>query len=163
VDARVHSAGLLFADRPASPDAVAVMADQGIDIAGHRSRKIGADLVVAADLVLGLTREHVREVALLAPDALAKTFTLKELIWRGDDAGPRPAGEALPAWLDRIAAGRTRGDILGASDVDDVDDPIGRPRNFYEETRAELVGLVDRLVALVFAADAADAPARESA
>ncbi len=150
-------------DRPASADAVAVMADQGIDIAGHRSRKIGAGLAMDADLVLGMTREHVREVALLAPDALARTFTLKELVRRGGGVGPRGAGVPVPAWLAQVSVGRNRADILGSSDIDDVDDPIGRPRNFYEATRAELAELVDRLVALVFAADTADTPARESA
>ncbi|MCU1462405.1 MAG: uncharacterized protein JWO37_2480 [Acidimicrobiales bacterium] len=163
VGARVHSAGLLFTDRAASPEAVEVMAAQGIDIAGHRSTKIATDLVATADLVIGLTREHVREVALLAPDALAKTFTLKELVRRGQAFGPRAAGEPLPSWLAAIAADRDRVDILGSSDVDDVDDPIGRPRRVYEGTRAELAGLVERLVALVFAADVDEAPARESA
>ena len=42
VDARVHSAGFLFDGRKASVDAVAVMADHGIDISGHRSRKLAA-------------------------------------------------------------------------------------------------------------------------
>jgi protein-tyrosine phosphatase len=162
VDARVHSAGLLFDDHRASDDAVAVLADRGIDIADHRSSKIAADRVLGADLVLGLTREHVREVALLAPAALSKAFTLKELVRRGEAVGARMPGESIATWLSRAVTGRSRADILGSSDDDDVADPIGRPRDFYEATLAELTDLVDRLVSLVFAADAG-AAARESA
>ena len=163
VDARVHSAGLLFDGRKASVDAVAVMADHGIDISGHRSRKLAAALVADADLVLGLTREHVREVALLTPDALTKTFTVKELVRRGEAVGPRRAGEHLATWLARARHGRRRTDILGASDDDDVADPIGRSRTFYEGTLKEVDDLVDRLVALAFGCDAPDHSARESA
>jgi len=163
VAARVHSAGLLFDDRFASADAIAVMAAHGMDISGHRSRKLAADLVANADVVLGLTREHVREVALVAPDALAKTFTVKELVRRGGAVGARRAGEPMAAWLTRVGFGRYRADILGSSTLDDVADPIGRSRAFYEGTLQEIAHLVDRLVTLAFAAGAPVDTARESA
>ena len=164
IGARVRSAGLLFDDRPASDEAIAVLGDRGIDIGGHRSRRIAADLIEETDLVLGLAREHVREVALVAPDALPRTFTLKELVRRGETIGGRLTGQQLPDWLARVALGRKRADILGSSDSDDVTDPIGRPRSFYETTLADLSNLVDRLVALLFVPDAGiGMPARESA
>jgi protein-tyrosine phosphatase len=163
VDARVHSAGLLFDDHPASEHAVDVLADVGVDIAPHRSRQLLAEFVEDADVVLGMTREHVREAVVLVPNALAKTFTLKELVRRGERVGPRRDAEPLADWLGRAGAGRKRTDVLGSSAHDDVADPIGMSRVFYEQTRAELSDLVDRLARLVSAAEAPPASERESA
>ncbi len=68
VEAVVSSAGILFDGRPATDYGQAVMADRGIDTSGHRSRKLRADIVNGADLVIGMARSHVREAVALAPD-----------------------------------------------------------------------------------------------
>ena len=65
----VASAGLLGGGRPPPPEVVSVMAARGIDVAGHRSRVVTADDLAAADLILGLAREHVRHAAVLLPEA----------------------------------------------------------------------------------------------
>ena len=150
VDAHVHSAGLLGDDRSASTDGVAVMAARGIDTSTHRSRRMTQQMVEDADLVIGMAREHVREAVLLIPDAWSRTFTLKELVRRGTEVGPRAPDQAIDEWLEKVAAGRTRADLLGSSDADDVADPIGQSRATYERTAAELEDLVDRAVALVW-------------
>ena len=150
VDARVHSAGLLGDDRSASADGVAVMAARGIDTSIHRSRRMTQDMVEGADLVVAMAREHVREAVILSPDAWPKTFTLKELVRRGADVGPRMPDQPVDEWLSKVNAGRTRGDMLGTSSADDVADPIGQSRSMYERTAAELEELVDRMVQLVW-------------
>ena len=150
VDAHVHSAGLLRDDRSASADGVAVMAARGIDTSTHRSRRISADMVAAADLVIGMAREHVREAIVLVPEAWSKTYTLKELVRRGTDVGVRTPDQPIDEWLAKVNAGRTRTELIGASTVDDVADPIGQPRSAYERTAAELTDLVDRMVDLVW-------------
>ena len=134
----VESAGLLEAGRPASDLAIAIMAERGLDLSGHRSRRLAVDDVQNADLVLGMAREHVREAVLLDPTAFGRAFTLKELTRRGQLAGPRHSGESLASWLERVDAGRAPTDLLGGSDDDDVHDPIGSTRATYEAVADEL-------------------------
>lgn len=161
VNARVHSAGLLSGGHPASAPGVELLSTRGIDLSRHRSREITRELVADADLVIGMARSHVREAVTLVPDAWPKTFTLKEIVRRGESVGPRRADERLGSWLARVHAGRSTTALLGSSREDDVDDPIGQPRRAYERMVAELDGLVDRLVQLVWADSAADVAMRE--
>ena len=119
-------------------------------IAGHRGRTAQTTDLAAADLILGMTREHVRHVVVLAPDAWPRTFTLKELVRRGWQAGPRLPGEPLAGWLDRAAHGRDHRDLLGSSIEDDVADPYGGPAQQYELTAALLDQLTRELTDLAW-------------
>jgi protein-tyrosine phosphatase len=150
VDATVHSAGLMDDGRAATADGVQVMAARGVDTSGHLSRHMTRDMLDAADLVVGMAREHVREAVLLHPDAWPRSFTLKELVRRGEEAGPRSADQPLLEWLDKVQAGRSRSDLLGVSLDDDVADPIGQRRPVYEKTADELDDLTRRLAALLW-------------
>ena len=147
--ARIHSAGLLDSGSPPSPAAVAALGARGIDISAHRSRRLSAPLVNEADLILGLTREHVREAVLADPDAWPRSFTLKELVRRGERVGPWARGQSLEEWLSKVAADRTHSDMLGESSADDVADPMGGPHSVYEATAAELSELTDSLADLL--------------
>jgi protein-tyrosine-phosphatase len=149
VVAMVHSAGLLPGGVRATPDAVATMADRDVDIAGHVSRTIADGMVRDADLIVGMARLHVREACATHRAPLNRTFTLKELVRRGEQAGPRTGREDLAAWLARIGGGRRPGDLMGDDPADDVADPIGRPRAEYEATADELEDLLGRLFALL--------------
>jgi protein-tyrosine phosphatase len=150
VQAHVHSAGLRLDDEPASAEGMNVLADRGLDLSGHRSRIMDAELIGAADLILAMAREHLREAVLADPTTWGRAFTLKELVRRGNMIGPRAPGESLEAWLARAHSGRTKGDLLGSSDNDDVSDPIGLGRQVYEGTADELSSLVDDLVDLAW-------------
>src|SRR5204863_7115165 len=108
-----HSAGLLDDGRPASGPGISVMADRGLDLTGHRSRRMTAEWLIDADLVLGMARGHVREAAALVPDCWPRAFTLKELVRRAGEVGPRLATEPLPGWLAKVHAGRSRAELLG--------------------------------------------------
>jgi protein-tyrosine phosphatase len=149
-DHHVHSAGLLYDGRSATTDGVEVLRSRGLDLSSHSSRRMTKELLTDADLVLGMTREHVREAAVLLPEAWPRTFTLKELVRRGLDAGPREPSEPLNNWLRRIASDRKLGDVVGDSPVDDIADPIGKPREAYERTANEIDELLRRLVALLW-------------
>src|ERR1044071_920605 len=52
LQARVISAGLYPSGNPATPDAVKVMAERGLDLQAHRSRQIEPSLLQAADLIV---------------------------------------------------------------------------------------------------------------
>lgn len=144
----VASAGLLGGGRPPPPEVVSVMADRGIDVTGHRSRVVTADDLAAADLILGLTREHVRHAAVLRPEAWPRAFTIRELLRRGQQAGARAPGEPLDHWLTRAADGRRRADLLGSHAADDVADPVGGPLREYQATADTLDRLARDLVEL---------------
>lgn len=160
VDVRVSSAGLMVGGRPATAHGQAAMADRGLDLSRHESRQLDRELIAGADLVIGMAREHIREVAVLDADALKRSFTLKELVRASTAVGPRRAGEPVDAWLQRVGAGRRREALLGAGhdDAYDVEDPVGRGRADYEETATELDGLIERLVALAWPPGADDGP-----
>lgn len=150
IDAEVSSAGLISDGTSATDTAVTTMADRGIDIDDHRSRRIRSEMLEEADLIVAMTREHVREVAVMRPDLYEVTFTLKELVRRGEEAGPRASGEALGPWLTGLHAARSPRDHLGASLVDDVADPVGQGPRVYEITADELDDLTSRLVDLLW-------------
>lgn len=154
----VRSAGLMRGGMPATPDAVATMADRGVDISAHRSRQLDADLARTTPLIVGMTRQHVREACATYGAPVGRTFTLKELVRRGEQARGRVEGEDLPAWLARIGVGRRPSDLIGDDPADDVEDPIGRPRADYEATADELEDLLDRLFALLAGGGTAGGP-----
>jgi len=138
----VRSAGMITSGDPPHPEVISVMASYGIQIASHRSRVVCAADLASASLVLAMARDNLRHAAITEPGAWPRAFTLKELVRRGDQIGPRRPGEPLSDWLSRIHAGRERTSLLGDSPDDDVADPAGGPLRAY----ADIAGLLDRLV-----------------
>ena len=59
---------------PATSHSVDVLAEQGIDISGHRSSLLTDYLLAESDLVVAMTRVHESSVAALDQDARARTF-----------------------------------------------------------------------------------------
>jgi protein-tyrosine phosphatase len=149
VSASVGSAGLLPGGSPATPDAVATMASRRIDIRHHVSRTLEPSLAQSTPLIIGMTRQHVRESCASYGAPVDRTFTLKELVRRGEQAGPRIDGESVYTWLTRVAAGRRPADLMGDDPDDDIADPVGRPRAVYEHTADQLEVLLRRLVDLL--------------
>jgi protein-tyrosine phosphatase len=149
-DVRVSSAGLHPGGRPATDHGIATMAARGLDLSGHRSRQLDQRLLEQADLVVGMAREHVREVGVLDPAGLDRAFTLKELVRLASAHGPRPAGEPFDAWLARVVVSRRRDALVGVGhdEAYDIEDPVGRSRADYDATAAVLERLLTLLVAL---------------
>jgi protein-tyrosine phosphatase len=148
VTAVVRSAGSLGQDQPAPPEVISAMAAHGLDVGRHRSHVMTTTDLSAADLVLAMAREHVRHAVVTDPAAWSRTFTLKELLRRGRQTGPRMGGEPLAEWLARVHAGRQRAALLGDSPDDDVADPIGGPPQAYRATADLLDQLTGDLVEL---------------
>jgi protein-tyrosine-phosphatase len=145
----VASAGLLEGGRPVSPEVVTTLLPFGIDLSGHRSTQLTAAALEGADLILGLERRHAREAILLVPSAWPRTFTLKDLVRRGETLGPRPAHQPLGTWLAAVGDGRERTDLIGRSPEDDVADPLGGDLAAYRAAAAEIADLVQRLTRLL--------------
>ena len=158
--AQVDSAGLLEPGLPPTPETVVAMRRYGLDVTWHRSRTVTAGQLRSADLVLAMTREHVRHVVVTEPSAWARTFTLKELLRRGGQTGPRRSGESLADWLAHVHEGRERSALLGDSPADDVADPVGGPPRAYALTVSELDRLLTELAGLGWGGPADDVPSR---
>lgn len=77
---RVLSAGTWAEEGlPASSGATRAMAERGLDLSGHRSRMVAADLLEQADLILGLTPHHVEALRLAFPNVAGRIALLAEM------------------------------------------------------------------------------------
>jgi protein-tyrosine phosphatase len=151
VAARVRSAGMLRGGEPPHPEVISVMAGYGIDIAAHRSRIACAADLAHASLVLAMARDNLRYAVVTEPGAWPRAFTLRELVRRGEQIGPRRPGEPFAVWLSRAHEGRERAALLGDSAEDDVPDPSGRPLREYVDAARLLDRSVARLAELGWA------------
>lgn len=92
---QVSSAGTWArAGVPATPTAVEVMAERGIDISAHRSQEVSAEILAEADLVLVMTRSHAESLIAEFPDAAPRILSFAGLIGGSFDIAD-PVG--LPA------------------------------------------------------------------
>jgi protein-tyrosine phosphatase len=135
---------------PVTDDTLTVASRRGLDLSDHLSTTLDPALLDAADLVLTMERAHVRAIVVEDPEAWSKTFTLKELVRRGEQAGARPAGQSLADWLVTLDEGRNRAELLGASPVDDVADPTSDRRVDHDVMAEELDELVAAMVGLLW-------------
>ncbi len=71
--------------RPATPLAQTVMQRRSIDISGHRSRLIDADMLAAASVVLVMTRHHLEAIQAEFPDVQGRVYLLSQLVNRDFD------------------------------------------------------------------------------
>ena len=129
---RVSSAGVrAVVGAPMDASAALELSRLGGDPSDFVARQLTADLVTDADLVLTATRQLRSQVVELAPTALRRTFTLRELAalleerpWPGDPADLRALVAAAADW---------RGSVAGRGDALDVPDPIGGPASLHRE------------------------------
>lgn len=147
--ASVASAGTLEGGRPADPRAVAVMAQRGLDISAHKSRNFSETLTPRPDLVIGLAGEHVRVVVDALPELFERSFTLKEFVRRGEEAGARRVDEDFDDYLRRVGEGRELWHLAGIRREDDVADPIGGTLETYESCANEIEELIGRMAKLI--------------
>ena len=148
IESAVRSAGILRYAGPLPLEVVSSMRVYGLDLTSHRSRVVSAADIHAADLVLGMAREHVRHAVVMAPEAWPRIFTLRELVRRGERTGPRIPGESIAGWLARVHEGRQKAALVGNSPADDIADPMGSPQPAYDVATATIERAVSRLVQL---------------
>jgi protein-tyrosine-phosphatase len=72
-------------DLPASPNAVTVMAERGIDISQHIAQTITAEAVAGADLILVMSREHAQVLQNTWPQYGWKVHLLSEMVGQRRD------------------------------------------------------------------------------
>lgn len=98
------SAGLYALDgAPSTPHAVAVAAEVGVDLGGHRARSATRELLEGADRIYGMTRSQVEALVRLGGDVAGRVALLDP---SGADI-PDPYGGDVGAYRrarDQIAA-----------------------------------------------------------
>lgn len=98
---------------PATDNAVAVLAELGLDLAGHRARLLAPEMVSRADIILTMERRHLERVLELDPLAAPRARMLAQ----SDIADPFGCGievyrrtrdeiqHSLAAWLGSWSGG----------------------------------------------------------
>ena len=127
----VRSAGTADVQAPMDRNTIAAAEAIGLDITDHVARPLTRDILNTdgADLVLTMTREHLRYVVALDQSAWSRSFTLKDLARRAATVAPATAETGgFESWRSRLAERRTAADMLKPDPCDDIVDPYGGPR-----------------------------------
>jgi len=127
VDIEVRSAGTQSHNLRVDPAAVAVMNEHGLDIAQHAPRKMDRAIIdtEGADLVVGMTREHLRTIATTSPGVFQRAFTAKEMVRSLGVMGVDRQGTLVDLLTD-LGQGRSARNLMGDNPADDVADPYGQ-------------------------------------
>lgn len=80
----VDSAGTSVMLDSATPEAITVVSEYGLDLAGHHPKQLDSQLVDWADLVLVMELRHKQRVTSIFPTAAKKTYMLSEYV--GEEA-----------------------------------------------------------------------------
>jgi protein-tyrosine phosphatase len=143
---------------PMAPDAADTLVALGGDPAEFAGRALAAPLLEAADLILTATREHRGIVVTQLPRAASKTLALREFARLLGPVTPEEITAAVgndPVDRLREIARRAFGNrglvpVVNPAD-DDIADPYGRSREWYdraaEQIDASLQVLLDLLLA----------------
>jgi len=94
---QVDSAGAIAGGAPATPEAIQVMRDYGLDLSGHRSKFLVGRLIKWADLILVMTARQKQVVVSRYPTVAGKTHVLSEYVGEEEDV-PDPAGFGVGAY-----------------------------------------------------------------
>lgn len=153
--ATVRSAGTDGGRLDVHRDTLTAAADLGIDLGDHTSRRLTRQLVIddGSDLVITMSREHLRSVVAIEPAAWPRTFTLKELTRRALDTAP-DASVGMPAdtiagWLAAVGTGRRAAELMRPDPADDLDDPYGGPSSGHTQMAHDVDRLTARLAHLL--------------
>jgi protein-tyrosine phosphatase len=138
---------------PADPGSVTAARELGVDISGHRGRRLTEADLDAAALVLTMAAEHRDDVRWLFPPAAERAFTLKEAV-RLLEALPDPGPELDPAvaLADRVAEADAlrRSGFKGNPRDEDVADPLGMPIAAFRAVASEIEAWSERLSDALF-------------
>ena len=132
-EVEVGSAGTMdWSGQPAHEYAIAAMAERGLDLSAHRSRRMSEYLVDESDLIVVMTRNHGWAVAARSEAKAAATFLPAELSRLADQVGSRNSADAA-GWVTRLHAQRdtpTATRRIGRA-ADEIPDPIGESLPYF--------------------------------
>jgi protein-tyrosine-phosphatase len=125
---KVGSAGTTAPDGlPAAPEAIVAARELGADLTRHRSRRVTAELLAEAALVVTMTREQADWLAQRFPTHADKMVTLGELArGQGNLDVLDPIGQPLAIYRQvaaqlRVLLSEARPALLARFEIPDVD------------------------------------------
>lgn len=128
---KISSAGTCAWDGDnASPQAIQVLEEKGIDIRNHLSTPLTPKLIKETDLILTMTVNHKMGVEQMRPKAKGKVFTLKEYVLNN--------GKKLEK--SKVSFEEANDDIY------DIRDPFGQPVEVYSKCVEEIEEYLHKLV-----------------
>ena len=120
---------------PMESYALSTLSAYAVDGSGFTARELEAEHVVAADLVLGATREHRAAAVVLHPRAAARTFTLREFarLAAAVDVEELPEGDPVERARALVRAAASRRGLVPPVDPreDDLADPYQAPATAF--------------------------------
>lgn len=151
IDVRVSSAGVAAqVGRPAASGSISALAGLGCELSEHRSRPI-ANLATQVDLVLTMEVAHIPPVVSGQRELFLRTFTLREMLRRSRDVGPR-GQRSFEEWLHALNQGRTAKGVLSSRDLD-IADPFGKEACEFKACAEQLNDLCSRLAVNMWGAN----------
>ncbi len=152
----VRSAGVSTVDGlPVSGNALETLRRRDIEHAGS-SRALTAEAVKWADIILTMTGSHKRSLLQWHPEAVDKSFTLKEFAHQ--DERLQADIEELEALYTELHMKQALGQRLTAAERErllelerrmpsfDIADPFGGPLSVYEKSAAEIESAISLLL-----------------
>ena len=120
---QVSSAGIYaLPGFPASPEAVEVMRQFGVDLSSHQSRNLQKEELLASDLILTMTSAQKDQIAKAFPEFKDKLFVLREFV------KIKTREKTNPNFLAK-----------GSGSCIDIPDPFGQNLEVYRDC-AEVIG-----------------------
>jgi protein-tyrosine phosphatase len=133
----IGSAGLLEGGRATPPAGLLVAAENGLDLSEHVSERVDTRRLSEWDLVLTMSRRHVRELVAADPGLWPRVFTVPQFV-RWIVANPPGRHAILRTWLELVGADRARSDMIGSRAEDEIADPVDGPAEQWRELAATL-------------------------
>ncbi len=93
----VMSAGISAVAGGATQATREVLAEEGMDVSGHKARRLTAGMIKAADIILPMERLHEERILAMAPEAKNRVFLLREFAGTAGETAdiPDPIGGTL--------------------------------------------------------------------
>ncbi len=162
-NAEIHSAGTSAIEgNPATSSAVQAMDLWGIDLEPHHATELTSELLLAADIVLAMAREHLLQIGRLEPQALKWSTTIKYLSLssrqiikqlgeetvRGEREARKRIGRVFEILEEHEPAGGFKADIQSRSS--DIIDPIGSSLRVYLGVAEDIESSLDDIMKVLF-------------
>lgn len=168
-EALFSSAGLEAVEGEVPPEEVVkVMRDLGLDVSGHRAKRLTENDVEESDLILAMAMHNSSRLLTRHQEAVEKVFTLKEFVIQGEPRGrdlsgrdPEERLRELRRWIRHIEGLDA---LLGSGGLNaqlqtfflhyfhlydhrfTIDDPLGQSTEFMRKTALEIKEAVYKLL-----------------
>ncbi|MCX0277811.1 hypothetical protein NLM24_46080 [Nocardia zapadnayensis] len=141
----------------ATPQVIEIARRLGVSLTEFRARRLSAEQIRSADLILAMDRSHRAAVVEIVPQALHRTFTLREFARILPQVPAERGASADARWRSSVVlAGRRRSRAAGDPAADDIVDPFLRSDAVHREMTGQLVPATGALLQWEVSAAAAE-------